>query len=277
MRYTTHVGFVGYTPKDLKSIGSTGCSVAIYNNGLVYDVTTYFSSPQAIMTSAGTQPPSGIMNFISGDAVSRRWRELGSMRSILIEMFLTGRKLSLRNLFTIRKVDHPQSVQCQLITNVRHSILHTWNGEIRLGESPHPPSPLICSASTLQTRGGTAMWLHTEPSRFPHLEPGGKGTLNRLNETPNHWEPIPIQHPDLFGQHPADEGWHGNGRRWSQAAFHIRNWDGKGGVGWKEGSGQHSSWGVDVSKWTCVHVRSWSESITCITVRQDDVIIKCRD
>jgi chitin synthase len=55
MRYTAHVGFVGYTPKDVQSMASTGRSVAIYN-GLVYDVSGYLSSPPAIMTPAGTQP-----------------------------------------------------------------------------------------------------------------------------------------------------------------------------------------------------------------------------
>ena len=50
-------------------MASTGRSVAIYN-GLVYDVTTYLSSLPAIMTSAGTQPPSGIdVNFMSGDVL----------------------------------------------------------------------------------------------------------------------------------------------------------------------------------------------------------------
>ena len=53
MRHTARVGFVGYTPKDVKSKASTctGRYVAIYN-GLVYDVTTYLAIPPAIMTSA---------------------------------------------------------------------------------------------------------------------------------------------------------------------------------------------------------------------------------
>ena len=67
MRYTARVGFVGYTPKDIKSMAGTGRSVAIYN-GLIYDLSTYLASPPAIMTSAGTQPPSVIgVNFMSGD------------------------------------------------------------------------------------------------------------------------------------------------------------------------------------------------------------------
>jgi chitin synthase len=67
MRYTAHVGFVGYTPNDVRSMASTGPSVAIYN-GLLYDMTTYLASPLAIKISASTQPPSGIdVNFMSGD------------------------------------------------------------------------------------------------------------------------------------------------------------------------------------------------------------------
>ena len=64
MRHTARVGFVGYTPKDVKSMASTGTG----RSGLVYNVTTYLAIPPAIMTSAATQPPSGIdVNFMSGD------------------------------------------------------------------------------------------------------------------------------------------------------------------------------------------------------------------
>jgi chitin synthase len=56
-----YVGFVG-------SMAGAGYSVAIYYNGLVYDVATYLAGPPVIMSSAGTQPPSGIdVNFMSGD------------------------------------------------------------------------------------------------------------------------------------------------------------------------------------------------------------------
>ena len=118
MRYTARVGFVGYTPKDVQNMASIGRSVAIYN-GLVYDLTTYIASPPAIMTSAGTQPPSGIdVNFMDGDIlnlfqlyggtdITKRLNSLKIDRNVL-----SWQKTCLRNLFTIGKVDNRQSPQC---------------------------------------------------------------------------------------------------------------------------------------------------------------------
>ena len=124
MRYTARVGFVGYTPKDVKSMASTGRSVAIYN-GLVYDLTTYLASPPAIMTSSGTQPPSGIdVNFMSGDIldlfqlyggtdITKRLNSLKIDRNVL-----RWQKTCLRNLFTIGKVDNRQSPQCLFASDI---------------------------------------------------------------------------------------------------------------------------------------------------------------
>ena len=96
MRYTARVGFVGYTPKDVKSMASTGRSLAIYN-GLVYDVTTYLANPPAIMTSAGTQAPSDIevaTSWIYSSFMVERTSRNVSTRLELTEMFLAGRKLA---------------------------------------------------------------------------------------------------------------------------------------------------------------------------------------
>ena len=81
-------------------MASTGRSVAIYN-GLVYDLTTYLASPPAIMTSAGTQPPSGLnVNFMDG-IILNLFQLYGGMditkwlNSLNITgMFLAGRKLA---------------------------------------------------------------------------------------------------------------------------------------------------------------------------------------
>ena len=118
MRYTVCVGFVGYTPEDVQTMASTGRSVAIYN-GLVYDLTTYIASPPAIMTSAGTQPPSGIdVNFMDGDILNLFQLYGGTditkrLNSLKIDKtVLSWQKTCLRNLFTIGKVDNRQSPQC---------------------------------------------------------------------------------------------------------------------------------------------------------------------
>ena len=123
MRYTAHVGFVGYTPKDVKSMASTGRSVAIYN-GLVYDVTTYLAtgSPPAIKSSTGTQPPSGIdTNFMSGDVleISQLYGGMDIMKRLnalnINRNVLNWQKTCLQNLFTIGKVDNRQSPQCHFL------------------------------------------------------------------------------------------------------------------------------------------------------------------
>ena len=124
MRYTARVGFVGLTPSDVRAMAATGRSVAIYN-GLVYDLTTYLASPPAIMTSAGTQPPSGInVNFMSGDIVQIFQVYGGTDVTKLINALdidknvLSWQKTCLRNLFTIGKVDNRESPQCLFASHI---------------------------------------------------------------------------------------------------------------------------------------------------------------
>jgi chitin synthase len=124
MRYTARVGFVGYTPQDVQSMASTGRSVAIYN-GLVYDLSTYLASPPAIMTPAGTQPPSNInVDFMSSDIVTlfqlyggtditKRLNSLNIGKDVL-----DWQKTCLRNLFTIGQVDNRQSPQCLFASDI---------------------------------------------------------------------------------------------------------------------------------------------------------------
>jgi chitin synthase len=88
-------------------------------------VTTYLSSPPAIMSSTGTQPPSGIdVNFMGGDIldlfqlyggadITKRLNSLNIDRNVL-----NWQKTCLRNLFTIGKVDNRQSVQCQFASDI---------------------------------------------------------------------------------------------------------------------------------------------------------------
>ena len=124
MRYTARVGFVGYTPKDVQSMAATGRSVAIYN-GLVYDLTTYLASPPAIVTSAGTQPPSGVdVNFMDGDIVNlfQLYGGTDIMKRLnspkINSEVLSWQKTCLQNLFTIGKVDNCQSPQCLFSNNI---------------------------------------------------------------------------------------------------------------------------------------------------------------
>jgi chitin synthase len=118
MRYQSRVGFVAQTPKEIRSAASSGNSVAIYN-GMVYDLTTYLTSPPAIRTPVGTQAPSGIdVNFMHGDVlnlfkfnagqdITKRLDSLNIDKNVLADQ-----KTCLRNLFLVAKVDNRQSPQC---------------------------------------------------------------------------------------------------------------------------------------------------------------------
>jgi chitin synthase len=120
MRYTSRVGFVGYTPQDIKNLASTGESVAVYN-GLVYDVTNY--NP-AIRSPDGTQAPPDadqtkdfmhgavldLFKFYAGTDITKR---LDQLEGTIGKDVLARQKVCLRNLFLLGKVDNRNSPQCQ--------------------------------------------------------------------------------------------------------------------------------------------------------------------
>ncbi|KAH6903325.1 chitin synthase 8 [Coprinopsis sp. MPI-PUGE-AT-0042] len=123
MRYTSRVGFLGYTPKEIRNLASTGRSVAIYN-GLVYDLTTYLSSPPSLEGPEGMDPPNVPTQFMDGDVVelfkvyaggdiTKQLDKLNINRNVL-----RAQKVCLRNLFTIGKVDSRQSPACQFSTYI---------------------------------------------------------------------------------------------------------------------------------------------------------------
>ena len=124
MRYTARVGFVGYTPKEIVSMASSGRSVAVYN-GLIYELTTYLSSPPAIRTPAGTQAPGGISTqFIhssvvdlfqsyAGQDITKQFNSLKIGSNVL-----SWQRTCLRNLFAIGKVDNRQSPQCLFANDI---------------------------------------------------------------------------------------------------------------------------------------------------------------
>ncbi|KAF9531219.1 glycosyltransferase family 2 protein [Crepidotus variabilis] len=119
MRYTARVGFLGFTPKEIRNLAAAGKSVAIYN-GMVYDLSLYLTSPPAVQAPAGMQAPGGInAQFMDGSVVSLFTLHAGQditkqLDSLNIDRnVLSSQKTCLRNLFLMGKVDNRQSPQCQ--------------------------------------------------------------------------------------------------------------------------------------------------------------------
>jgi len=125
MRWNNRVGFVGYTPKELKNMAnSLGRSVGVYN-GLVYDVTDYIQFPPGVHAPSGQQAPPNtdaqfmdssvldVFKFNSGSDVTKKLDNLNIDSNVL-----AMQKVCLRNLFTIGRVDNRNSAQCLFATYI---------------------------------------------------------------------------------------------------------------------------------------------------------------
>lgn len=124
MRWNNRVGFLGYTPKELKSKAAAGSSLGVYN-GLVYDLTDYIAFPPIVKTPSGTQAPSGIdtdfmdsnvldvFKFNPGQDITKKINNLNIDKDVLARQ-----KVCLRNLFTIGKVDNRNSAACLFSTYI---------------------------------------------------------------------------------------------------------------------------------------------------------------
>jgi chitin synthase len=111
MRWNNRVGFVGYTPTELKNMANTGNSVGVYN-GLVFDLTSYINNGPAVRAPSGMQAPStdaefmdpavlDIFKFNSGKDITKQLDNLKIDRAVI-----SRQKLCLRNLLVIGKVDN---------------------------------------------------------------------------------------------------------------------------------------------------------------------------
>jgi chitin synthase len=121
MRWNNRVGFVGYTPADLKNMANTGSSVGVYD-GLIYDVTSYIQNGPGVGHPTGEQAPSVDRNFMSTDVLNVFQLNSGQdvtkkLNSLNIDSnVLAMQKVCLRNLFTIGKLDTRDSPKCQFST-----------------------------------------------------------------------------------------------------------------------------------------------------------------
>lgn len=121
MRYTARVGFLGYTPAEIKDQASSGNSVGIYD-GLVYDVTPYISTPPSLIAPPGFQAPADtdtvfmdpsvidVFKFNNGGDITKSLNAL--VPDTISADVLERQKVCLRNLFLIGKVDNRSSPQC---------------------------------------------------------------------------------------------------------------------------------------------------------------------
>ncbi len=122
MRWNTRVGFLGYTPKEIKSMAGAGRAVGIID-GLVYELTTYVSQG-----GGGLQGPNGYnvdpstsRTFLADEIVSVFKTNSGQdITNLVVGLdsqigadVVNRQRTCLRNLFIIGKVDNRNSVQCQ--------------------------------------------------------------------------------------------------------------------------------------------------------------------
>jgi chitin synthase len=122
LRYNYRLGFIGYTPKEIRSMASAGRAVAIYN-GLVYELSTYIAQGGGgFKPPTGYQLPSGTdRQFMSDQVVSMFQQNSGKDVTKLLDDLsgtigadvVSRQKTCLRNLFLIGKVDNRNSAQCQ--------------------------------------------------------------------------------------------------------------------------------------------------------------------
>ena len=97
---------------------------------MIYDVTTYLTSPLAIRTPTGTQPPDDIdVNFMHGSVLDlfkfNTGRDITKQldRLNIDSTILARQKVCLRNLFLVGKVDNRQPSQCLFANNILLALL----------------------------------------------------------------------------------------------------------------------------------------------------------
>ncbi|KAJ6481577.1 glycosyltransferase family 2 protein [Mycena vitilis] len=120
MRWTARRGFVGLTPKEVKTKANNGSSIGVYN-GLVYDLTGYVQNPRGVKAPTGQNPPDVDTDFMSEKVVDIFKLNAGGdvtkdinnlVNQGLSADQLARQKVCLRNLFAIGKLDTRESAKC---------------------------------------------------------------------------------------------------------------------------------------------------------------------
>ncbi|KAI6019144.1 glycosyltransferase family 2 protein [Pisolithus marmoratus] len=119
MRWNNRVGYVGYTPSEIKDMANSGSSVGILD-GLVYDLTSYINYPPAVITPSGTQAGGSVdtqfmsstivdlFKISSGQDFTKQFNNGLGLDSATLQR----QRTCLRNLFVIGAVDNRNSPQC---------------------------------------------------------------------------------------------------------------------------------------------------------------------
>ncbi|KAI6152562.1 glycosyltransferase family 2 protein [Pisolithus tinctorius] len=116
MRWYNRVGYVRYTPSEIKDMANSGSSVRILD-GLIYDLTTYLNYPPAVITPTGTQAGRGVdtqfmsstivdlFKINSGQDFTKQFKDGLGLDSATLE----SQRTCLHNLFLIGAVDNQNS------------------------------------------------------------------------------------------------------------------------------------------------------------------------
>ena len=124
MRWTSRVGFIGWTKKELKNKAASGSAVAIIDN-MVYDLSDYIQYGPALKSPDGTQAPTDTDRWFMDDSVVDLFKYNAGgditkkMENLNIDSAtLSRQRTCLRNLFLIGKVDNRNSPQCLFSTYI---------------------------------------------------------------------------------------------------------------------------------------------------------------
>ncbi|KAI5986271.1 chitin synthase-domain-containing protein [Pisolithus orientalis] len=119
MWWNNRIGYVRYTPLEIKDMANSGLSVRILD-GLIYDLTTYLSYPPAVITPTSMQASGGIdTQFMSSTIIdlfkinsrqdfTKKFKDGLGLDSATLE----SQRMCLCNLFLISAVDNRNSPQC---------------------------------------------------------------------------------------------------------------------------------------------------------------------
>ncbi|KAF7292507.1 Glycosyltransferase family 2 protein [Mycena kentingensis (nom. inval.)] len=124
MRWTARRGWIGLTPKEIRTKANNGSSIGVLD-GIVYDLTGYVQNPRFLRAPSGTNPPADDTNFMSdkvvdifkinaGGDVTKDINNLAG-NGLTAEQ-LARQKVCLRNIFAVGRVDSRQSAKCVFST-----------------------------------------------------------------------------------------------------------------------------------------------------------------